>query len=276
MERIIDDINNAKRESETIYSAGDIRSSGDSVEELIREKISLFLPERFLVKQGHIVNSEGLVSNQFDVIIFDRFSTPKFFESRNETVFYPIESVLAVGEIKKTLRKNDLIDFSKKIKYLKEDMKRELIPNTVYGGSINDNSEFIDIVNMPTNRRFRNPLSSFIFAIDVDDINKIDFNATYKHMPNDIYILNHGYIVYGDVENKMVNTYVEDEKPEVNSIVIIEKSGINCLAGLFNHLLNHLNSCLVQPFTIDNYIMNNPEFQLKGKDVKAYGLDKNK
>lgn len=112
---IIGDINEAKRSSETIHSAGNIKTSGDEVENLIREKISLFLPERYLVKQGHVVNASGQVSNQFDIIIFDRLSTPKFFESKNETVFYPIESVLAVGEIKKTLRDNDIVDFGKKL-----------------------------------------------------------------------------------------------------------------------------------------------------------------
>ncbi|WHT38388.1 hypothetical protein QNH98_15310 [Myroides sp. mNGS23_01] len=103
IDNIIGEINEAKRKANSIHAAGNIKSSGDEVENLIREKISLFLPERYLVKQGHIVNAEGKVSNQFDIIIFDRLNTPKFFESKNETVFYPIESVLAVGEIKKLL-----------------------------------------------------------------------------------------------------------------------------------------------------------------------------
>jgi hypothetical protein len=152
IETIIGEINEAKRSSGTIHSAGNIKASGDEVENLIREKISLFLPERYLVKQGHVVNSEGKVSNQFDIIIFDRLNTPKFFESKNETVFYPIESVLAVGEIKKTLRKNDLIDFGKKIKYLKVDMQRKLIENSVFNGQMNDKTSFADIVNMRTDR----------------------------------------------------------------------------------------------------------------------------
>src|SRR5690606_23898317 len=122
VDTIIGEINEAKRRSNSIHHAGNIKTSGDEVEDLIREKISLFLPERYLVKQGHIVNSEGTVSNQFDLIIFDRLNTPKFFESKNKTVYYPIESVLAIGEIKKTLRKNDLIEFGKKIKFLKTEM----------------------------------------------------------------------------------------------------------------------------------------------------------
>jgi hypothetical protein len=78
IENVIGEINEAKRKSNSIHSAGNIKSSGDEVENLIREKISLFLPERYLVKQGYIVNYEGKVSSQFDVIIFDRLSTPRW------------------------------------------------------------------------------------------------------------------------------------------------------------------------------------------------------
>ena len=54
IENIIGDINEAKRKSSSIHSAGNIKASGDEVEDLIREKISLFLPERYLVKQQQL------------------------------------------------------------------------------------------------------------------------------------------------------------------------------------------------------------------------------
>lgn len=102
IESKIDDIIVAKNRANKIHRSADIRSSGDEVEILIRETISLFLPEKYLVKQGHIIDEFGNVSNQYDIIIFDRLlSTPKFFEAKNDTVYYPINSVLAVGEIKK-------------------------------------------------------------------------------------------------------------------------------------------------------------------------------
>lgn len=116
---IVNEIIVAKQKAEMIHTAGDIKAAGDEIEELIRSKISLFLPEKYLVKHGHIINSKGQVSNQLDIIIFDRLSTPKFFESQNESVYYPIESVLAIGEIKKSLRDNHLLEIGEKIKFIK-------------------------------------------------------------------------------------------------------------------------------------------------------------
>lgn len=274
VENIIGEINEAKRKANSIHSAGNIKSSGDEVENLIREKISLFLPERYLVKQGHIVNSEGKVSNQFDIIIFDRLNTPKFFESKNETVFYPIESVLAVGEIKKTLRSKDAIEFGKKIKFLKEDMNRKLIKNTVFGGQLSNDASISDMINMTTDRKYKNPLFSFIFAIDEEKIVDLEVDDSHKNMPNDIYVLNYGFYLFANIENGRIISKLEDETPEINSLVEVKKPGAMCLATMLNQLISHLNKCYIEPFSISEYIANKDDFRIRGSEVKTYTLRK--
>lgn len=274
IETIIGEINEAKRKSSSIHGAGNIKSSGDEVEDLIREKISLFLPERFLVKQGHVINSEGTVSHQLDIIIFDRLNTPKFFESKDNTVFYPIESVLAIGEIKKTLRPKDLIEFGKKIKYLKEDMKRPLISNSVYGGKLENNGFLSDMINMSTDRKYKNPLFSFVFAIDQENIEKLEINDENKFMPNDVYILNHGMLLAGKIENQSIVTQLEDEHDRVEGVIHIRKSGILCLATLFNQLIDHLNKCHIEPFSVSNYMTNRNVYGISGKETKVYLMTK--
>ena len=274
IETIIGEINEAKRKSTSIYSAGNIKSSGDEVEDLIREKISLFLPERYLVKQGHIGNSEGKVSNQLDIIIFDRLSTPKFFESKDNTVFYPIESVLAIGEIKKTLRSKDLIEFGKKIKFLKDDMSRPLIPNSVFGGKLNNNSSLSDMINMRTDRKYKNPLFSFVFAIDEEKIENLEVDDENKFMPNDVYILNHGMFLTGKIENNRIVTQLEDEHDEIHGLIHVEKPGVLCLATMFNQLIDHLNKCYVEPFSVSSYMTNKDVFGILGAEIKAYDMRK--
>jgi len=254
LENIIGDINEAKRKANSIHSAGNIKTSGDEVEDLIREKISLFLPERYLVKQGHIVNSEGKVSNQFDIIIFDRLNTPKFFESKNQTVFYPIESVLAVGEIKKTLRKNDLVEFGKKIKFLKVDMKRKLIENTFFGDKLNPKTTLSDMINMSRDRKYKNPLFSFIFAIDEEKIDDLEIEDSNEFMPNDTYVLNWGFYIYGRIQNEKLIPKIIDEDSDLDALIEVRKPGILCLATMFNQLINHLNKCHIEPFSISNYL----------------------
>ena len=272
IDNIIGEINEAKRKANSIHIAGNIKSSGDEIENLIREKISLFLPERYLVKQGHIVNSEGKVSNQFDIIIFDRLSTPKFFESKNETVFYPIESVLAVGEIKKTLRSKDLIDFGKKIKFLKVDMKRTLIENTAYGSKINNNTLLSDMLNMETDRKYKNPLFSFIFAIDEDKIENLQVDESNEFMPNDVYILNWGFYLYGKLEEKRLIPQLEDENSPLESLIEVKKPGIICLATMFNQLINHLNKCHIEPFSISNYMTDRDIYGIQGTQIKVLDI----
>lgn len=274
VENIIGEINEAKRKANSIHSAGNIKSSGDEVENLIREKISLFLPERYLVKQGHIINSEGKVSNQFDIIIFDRLNTPKFFESKNETVFYPIESVLAVGEIKKTLRSKDAIEFGRKIKFLKDDMNRKLIKNTVFGGELSNDASLSDMINMTTDRKYKNPLFSFIFAIDEEKILDLEVDNYHKNMPNDIYVLNYEFYLFGNIENGHVISKLEDETPIINSLVEVKKPGAICLAIMLNQLISHLNKCYIEPFSISEYIANKDDFGILGSEVKTYTLRK--
>lgn len=274
IENIIGEINEAKRKSKSIHGAGNIKSSGEEVENLIREKISLFLPERYLVKQGHIVNPEGKVSNQFDIIIFDRLNTPKFFESKDQTVFYPIESVLAVGEIKKTLRPKDPIQFGKKIKFLKDDMKRKLIPNPTYGGKIANDTSISDLINMTTDRKFKNPLFSFIFAIDAEKIEDLEVDDEHKNMPNDIYILNHGIFMFGKLENGRIVSKLEDENSENDTIIELKKPGVVCIATMFNQLITHLNKCYIEPFSISDYVSNKEDFGISGSLIKEYQLKK--
>ncbi|MBT4333169.1 MAG: hypothetical protein HOD64_07815 [Candidatus Cloacimonetes bacterium] len=269
---IIDDINNAKSKSSKIHKVGNIKSSGNEVENLVREKISLFLPDRYLVKQGHIVNSEGLVSPQLDIIIFDRLNTPKFFESSDNSVFFPIESVLAIGEIKKTLYNKDIIEFRKKIKYLKDDMKRKLIKNTAYGGKIKSDSKMSDIVNMRTDRKYKNPLFSFVFSIDVDNFDNLIFDDECNYLPNDIYILNNGFFVYADLEDKTLKTKVEDEEPNMVSWIVITEPGVKTLAMLLDQLIKHLNNCLIEPFSISHYMSNLDDFGLKGSNISTFTL----
>lgn len=272
---LILEINIAKSVAEKIHKSGNIRASGNQVENLIRDKISLFLPDRYLVKQGHIINSDGKVSMQFDIIIFDRLSTPKFFEASDNTVYYPIESVLAVGEIKKTLRNKDIIDFSKKIKYLKVDMNRKLVKNKVYDGPISDLSTLADIVNLKSNRKYKNPLFTFIFAVDCNNVGNLLFSETLEYMPNDIYILNFGYYLYGSLNSdKTFFSKIEDEYPIMNSWAKIEKPGTSCLATMLNNLINHLNKCDIKPFSITNYMSNDEDFGIRGSEVKVFNIIK--
>ena len=61
-----------------------------------------YLPKRYQAAKAHVVDSHGTVSQQIDVVIFDRQYSPFIFNYQGETVI-PAESVYAVFEAKQTV-----------------------------------------------------------------------------------------------------------------------------------------------------------------------------
>ncbi|WP_146943326.1 DUF6602 domain-containing protein [Chryseobacterium hagamense] len=263
IEDIINEINLTKLKAESIHKSSNIRSSGDEIEDLIRSKISLFLPERYLVKQGQIIDDEGNVSNQFDIIIFDRLSTPKFFESRNGTVYYPIESVLAIGEIKKTLAPKHTKEFAKSIYHFKHVMNRKLKENTFHGLSA-INADIRDVLAFDIDQKYKNPLYSFIFAID-GILDKTQIGEPIDIFTNDIIILNNGCRFHGSIIEGRFKPLVSDDAMKIENILNYKGSPSENLSVFLEFLIRHLNRCKVEPFSILNYI---------SKDVLIFDKDK--
>lgn len=58
-----------------------------------------YLPERYTVDSGFVVDHEGNISDQIDIIIYDRHFTPFIFRGEN-VVYIPAEGVYAVFEVK--------------------------------------------------------------------------------------------------------------------------------------------------------------------------------
>lgn len=66
-----------------------------------------FLPRRYGVATGKVVDSNGRQSEQLDLVIYDTFYSPLLFILGDAT-FVPAESVYAVFEVKQTLDKRHL------------------------------------------------------------------------------------------------------------------------------------------------------------------------
>jgi hypothetical protein len=72
---------------------------GDGTETGWRDVIQLFLPVRYQVSHGFVVDSTGTRSEQLDVIIHDRQYSPLLWELGGH-FYVPAESVYAVFEVK--------------------------------------------------------------------------------------------------------------------------------------------------------------------------------
>jgi hypothetical protein len=77
-------------------------AKGDVAEFDWRGALSEFLPRRYAVSNAFILDSQGEVSDQIDIVIHDAHYCPLLFE-RGEQRYIPAESVYAVFEVKQEL-----------------------------------------------------------------------------------------------------------------------------------------------------------------------------
>ena len=80
---------------------------GDVNEQCFIEIIRKYLPDRYAVDTGIVIDSMGKTSDQIDVVIYDNQYTPTLLDQQGHR-FIPAESVYAVLEVKPTIDKGYL------------------------------------------------------------------------------------------------------------------------------------------------------------------------
>lgn len=91
-----------------------------------------YLPHRYSVDQGIVIDSNGATSDQIDIVIFDNQYTPTLLD-QSQHRFIPAEAVYAVFEVKPQINKDTLKYAAKKAKSVR-DLKRTSIPIKHAGG----------------------------------------------------------------------------------------------------------------------------------------------
>ncbi len=141
--------------------------AGKAKEINIAKQIESLLPHGIGVGRGFVFDSKGNISNQCDLIVYEKNLVPVFvMNSNDEYSYYPCEGVIAVGEIKSTLNKSELTAALEKLNKIKKMERIVSDPNvyrcyfhsfTTYGA----NSERFD----PIEKSFDN-IFTFIFCRD--------------------------------------------------------------------------------------------------------------
>jgi len=91
---------------------------GTAREEYLAEFLEKYLPHQWGIGKGQVQDSLGAVSNESDLIIYDRNSLPPTLIGKSINIF-PIECVRYVFEVKSTLRSGEVKDSVKKFINLK-------------------------------------------------------------------------------------------------------------------------------------------------------------
>lgn len=104
------------------------------------ELLRSYLPDRYEVATGIVIDSRGNRSEQIDIIVFDRHFTPTLLDQKNHR-YIPAEAVYAVFECKPTINKAYIQYAEKKAASVRR-MHRTSVPISHAGGVFDAKAPF--------------------------------------------------------------------------------------------------------------------------------------
>lgn len=119
-----------------LFHAGEF---GSFRERAVRELLRLYVPQQFEIGNGFVITDCGDVSTQCDVVIYDKSRTPSIVTDSHQA-FYPIETVVAVGEVKSDIQSSaklaEALNKLARVKMLREKIE-EPAPYRMHSKSYN-------------------------------------------------------------------------------------------------------------------------------------------
>lgn len=88
-------------------------SKGDAAEFDWKKWLTDYLPERYKVEKAFIIDLNGQISDEIDLVVFDRNYSP-FLLNHSNSLYIPVESVYAAFEVKQILDKQNFDYAAKK------------------------------------------------------------------------------------------------------------------------------------------------------------------
>lgn len=108
-------------------------TKGDASEHVWLELLQTYLPLRYRSEKAHIVDSNGVFSEQLDVVVFDRQYSPFIFNYEQQ-IIVPAESVYAAFEAKQVINAEH-IDYAQRKMVSVRRLHRTSLPIPHAGGT---------------------------------------------------------------------------------------------------------------------------------------------
>ena len=264
-----DDLRKCRADAIRIHGTADIKAAGNEIEIHIREFFTRMLPKTLYITHGHLIDKNGYVSPQLDIIIADSSNLPSLMTTKDKTEYVPIDSVYAIGEIKSTYYKNRkyVQSFSDVLKGIRDELHHEEIPNTAYQGKTGNNTLMRDIFLGKGNKTL-NKIYSFMLFVDSGDFKFEDIYNHYtvydkKYLPNSTVIINKGVIIFGEYNKDRFNhTRYPDEVSDENwnwYFCPFHGGGEGSLEGnhlgyLYYSIVEHISNSYLEPPSLSNYM----------------------
>lgn len=115
-------------------------TKGDASELNWLKMLDTYLPKRYKVDRAFILDSEGDLSEQIDIVIYDRHYSPFLFHQDN-AIYIPSESVYAVFEVKQSINK-EVIEYAGGKAGSARRLKRTSVPIPHAGGEYEPKEPF--------------------------------------------------------------------------------------------------------------------------------------
>lgn len=140
------------------------------------------LPARYQVTTGFLIDHEGTLSEQIDVVIFDRQYTP-FMLNRDGVQYIPAEGVYAVFEVRQELNKRNLGYAASKARSVRK-LKRTSVAIQSAGGRLDapePNHILAGILTLDSN--WREPFGGPFYEVikSLDHASQLDLGICLKH-----------------------------------------------------------------------------------------------
>lgn len=250
--------------------------SGAGVEDIVRQELSLLLPGRYHVTRGVVIDSNGMTAGDVDVTIFNQDWFPEMKSGatkESRRMYFPIEGVYAIGEVKQTLTYQSFDAAMEKL-VIGHRLKR----TPTCKGRLVENRE-----SSSCTHGLSNPLYSFILAASLDPL------ISFEDLANRFYeinrtlnrsevvrafcVLNQGTLTWGYYDNErsenrpamfMLKDLYEPVFPIMHKVPTISSA----LAALLQNLLSHLFDSVLAPEDLAALYGNQTNIQIpKSADI---------
>jgi hypothetical protein len=108
-------------------------TKGAAAEQNWLSMLNTYLPERYRAGPGFVVDSTGALSDQIDIVVFDRQYSPLIF-SQDGVCYIPAESVYAVFDVKHEMRRASILEAAKNVQSVRR-LKRTTVPIKYVAGT---------------------------------------------------------------------------------------------------------------------------------------------
>lgn len=226
-----------------------------------------FLPGRYTLSSGIIVNAEGKFSNQQDIVISDIMVVPPFVAAQ-ELAVHPIESISGTIEVKSVVKSGAIRAAVKNIasvKRLASDEPRDYVE--IRGGHIG------------AGQNVDKPFGGIMF-LDSEMSDEAILNeyadATVGFPPNDrpnaLVVVDRLTLAWGSYPNDPANLTIQPE-PLRGSHFVLQKLNKNALLAFYVILMRILTSYKPPEMDIMNYVVNSGGYGEYGITVRPIAAE---